>query len=197
MSNLSERISDLSIEQHARLYRKINTGVEKKISQDQTPANFASYPLSFSQERIWLEQSCHPESPFYNEALALHIEGVLRIDLLEQSLTRVINRHEILRSIFQKHEGQILQQTQSHQALKLLTKDLRDVPKHIRDNKLQELIKAETHKPFKLDQQPLFRILLYRLDDQQSVLLFIAHHIITVISELRKSHLLPYTQTFF
>ena len=45
-----------------------------------------SYPLSFSQKRLWFLQSLNSDNPFFNSTEALRIKGNLNIAALEQSL---------------------------------------------------------------------------------------------------------------
>src|SRR6185503_2789852 len=68
----------------------------------------SSVPLSFAQERYWFLEQISPGDVSLNISRAVRIKGDLRQDLLEQSLTEVINRHESLRTTFainQIHAG--------------------------------------------------------------------------------------------
>jgi hypothetical protein len=62
-------------------------------------------PLSFAQERLWFLNQWEQNSAWYNIARALHISGSLHVQMLERSLARVVERHEVLRTTFKEHAG--------------------------------------------------------------------------------------------
>ncbi|MHC5832813.1 MAG: condensation domain-containing protein, partial [Nostoc sp.] len=66
-------------------------------------------PLSFAQERLWLLNQLEPDSPFYNEQTALKLHGQLNVVALEQSLNKIIDRHEALRTNFRPINEQPVQ----------------------------------------------------------------------------------------
>jgi hypothetical protein len=52
--------------------------------------NYEELPLSYAQQRLWFLDQLEPNSPFYNIPLALHLEGQLKVDILEKSLQEII-----------------------------------------------------------------------------------------------------------
>ncbi|MCA1567668.1 MAG: condensation domain-containing protein [Acidobacteria bacterium] len=63
-------------------------------------------PLSFAQQRLWFLDKLEPGSPFYNLPAALRLEGALDEMGLEQSLSEIVRRHEVLRTNFQVVDGE-------------------------------------------------------------------------------------------
>ncbi|MEO1298423.1 MAG: condensation domain-containing protein, partial [Cyanobacteria bacterium J06636_16] len=61
--------------------------------------------LSDAQQRQWVLAQLEPESPFYIMPTAVRVQGDLSLDWLQQSLERVVERHEVLRTAFQDVEG--------------------------------------------------------------------------------------------
>jgi Condensation domain. len=57
-------------------------------------------PLSFAQQRIWFLHQMDSQNPAYNESPTIRLTGSLNIEVLEQSLNAIIERHEILRTTF-------------------------------------------------------------------------------------------------
>ncbi|NEQ77289.1 MAG: amino acid adenylation domain-containing protein [Okeania sp. SIO2C9] len=57
-------------------------------------------PISFSQEQMWFLNQLTPEEPVCNESLTIHLGGDIDIPALEESLTELIRRHEILRTTY-------------------------------------------------------------------------------------------------
>src|SRR3972149_4481308 len=62
-------------------------------------------PLSFSQERFWLEEQLTPGS-INSLSLTVRISGPLNVAALEQSLDEIVRRHEVLRTSFVVINGQ-------------------------------------------------------------------------------------------
>ncbi|MEE8593084.1 MAG: condensation domain-containing protein, partial [Candidatus Bipolaricaulota bacterium] len=57
----------------------------------------ATRPLSFSQEQQLFLQQLHPENRLHIRPVAVRLTGELDVPLLEQSLTEISKRHEVLR----------------------------------------------------------------------------------------------------
>jgi len=66
-------------------------------------------PLSFGQQRLWFLEQLEPGSVLYNVPMAVRVEGELEVEALERSLHRVIERHEVLRTVFAGIEGNPVQ----------------------------------------------------------------------------------------
>ena len=57
-------------------------------------------PLSYAQSRIWFLNRLDPTSPAYNVPAAISLDGSLDVPALEAAVLDVIERHEILRTVF-------------------------------------------------------------------------------------------------
>jgi len=66
-------------------------------------------PLSWSQQRLWVLDRIEPESAAYNVALTVRSPESLGDVALERALQRLVDRHEILRTCFQQHNGEAFQ----------------------------------------------------------------------------------------
>ncbi|WP_228803714.1 amino acid adenylation domain-containing protein [Nocardia higoensis] len=60
----------------------------------------ARLPLSPPQQRLWFLNRYAPESSAYNIAFTLRIDGPLDLAALRAALTDVIERHEVLRTVY-------------------------------------------------------------------------------------------------
>lgn len=132
--------------------------------------------LSYSQQRLWLIESMAQSSGSYNMPFALSIEGELNNELVSLSLNKIIERHDILRTSFQEDQGQITQHIHASRELEIIQHDVIARPdKHAF---LQQLIDMESSYHFDLQQEPLLRVQIVRLNQNEQVMLFNLHHII-------------------
>ncbi|HET9789164.1 MAG TPA: condensation domain-containing protein, partial [Pyrinomonadaceae bacterium] len=136
------------------------------------------FPASFGQQRLWFLNQLEPNSPFYNIPQVVRLSGELRTELLQQALTAVVARHEVLRTRFATEGGNLVQVIAPEGDIHLEVIDLTDVPDNEKDNASHALAKQEAETPFDLSQGPLLRAKLLRLEPAQHVLLMTMHHII-------------------
>ncbi|MFD0387251.1 condensation domain-containing protein [Tistrella bauzanensis] len=66
-------------------------------------------PLSFAQERIWFLAQWPDGAVAYNMAMAVRIDGPLRLDALNHAVAGVIARHPMLRSRIATIDGDPVQ----------------------------------------------------------------------------------------
>ncbi|MBP1599408.1 MAG: Glutamate-1-semialdehyde aminotransferase, partial [Acidobacteria bacterium] len=139
----------------------------------------ANLPLSFAQQRLWFLDRWNPGSPVYNIPIVLRLTGSLNLDVLQQSLTEILRRHEALRTTFAEEQGQAVQRIAAEVALKVTVIDLEHLPEEERKTEAGRLTLEESRHPFDLFLGPLFRATVLRLGDQQYVLVLVMHHIVT------------------
>ena len=75
------------------------------------------------QEQLWFLHQLEPLGGAYNVPAAMRIKGALNIKALEQSLNRVVQRHEALRTSFQFIDGNLRQHVVPSLELKLTVTD--------------------------------------------------------------------------
>ncbi|MGO7172190.1 condensation domain-containing protein, partial [Rhizobium leguminosarum] len=134
-------------------------------------------PLSFAQERLWLLEQISDYGGAYNIPVSFRLTGSLDVGVLEQTLTALVERHEVLRTRFVMVEGQGLQIVDPPSNVVLQVEDLRDVEASERELTAQHLLTAEAARPFDLAVDPGLRVLLVRLSDDEYVLSLVVHHI--------------------
>ncbi|CAN7722216.1 amino acid adenylation domain-containing protein [Caballeronia sp. LjRoot29] len=142
------------------------------------PEGMLSIPLSPAQERLWFFSRLSPQSPAYNLAGAVKLEGALDRDFLHQAVTALVSRHESLRTRFVEVDGVAMQQVDVIEPGWSVL-DLEDVPQENRAKRVTDTVNAISRAPFSLEQGPLFRVTLIRLGDCEHVLHFVTHHIIS------------------
>ncbi|MEH2084714.1 MAG: amino acid adenylation domain-containing protein [Nostoc sp.] len=135
-------------------------------------------PLSFAQQRLWFVQQLSPESDSYNMLEALRLDGSLNVVALEQSLSELIRRHEVLRTTFPTVDGNPIQHIAAATALNLPIHDLQELSALEQTSQIQEIVKYLASQPFNLAVGPLVQFTLLQLSQNEYVLLLKMHHII-------------------
>lgn len=135
-------------------------------------------PLSFGQERLWLIHQLEPNSSLYNIPLALRLKGSLNSAVLESCLADIVRRHEPLRTTFRALNGRPRQVILPGSNVQLVKRDLRG-PQNEREAEARRLAIEEAKQPFNLERGPLLRATLLQLDEEEHLLLFTIHHIIS------------------
>jgi amino acid adenylation domain-containing protein len=136
-------------------------------------------PLSFAQQRLWLLQKLEPGSAAYNVPYALRLRGVVEAWALERSLTRVVERHEALRTRLLEINGRAVQVVYPPAPVRLPRVDLRRLAADDREREALRLAQAEALRPFDLARDPLLRGALLRLDEAERVLCLTLHHVVS------------------
>ncbi|MDU9404949.1 amino acid adenylation domain-containing protein [Pseudomonas sp. zfem004] len=130
---------------------------------------------SFSQQRLWLLWQLDPRSTAYNQPALLSVRGAFDAQRLERSLQALVQRHEALRTNFRQDEQQVLQVLHSHRAFSLQQQDLRGSSQA----QLEQVAEGLTAQPFDLEHDLLLRASVLHTGEQQWVLVFCTHHIVT------------------
>lgn len=136
-------------------------------------------PLSFSQERMWFIHQLDPQSAAYNIGGAARMRRPFDLDAFRWTIEQLVLRHEVLRTAFPTVDGQPVQVILPPQQWELPVIDLRNVPASERIARVTELAEADVRAPFDLSQAPLFKTRVYRLGEDDLLLVFNLHHIIS------------------
>lgn len=134
--------------------------------------------LSFAQRRLWELNNLQANSSIYNIPFAFRLKGTINIKALEDSLLKIQERHDSLRTYFPVID---LNPTQYIDPSPLLPFKV-SVP----DNQLEDQINGEAQKiltsvfqkSFDLETGPLWRVELIPISTTESILAFTMHHMI-------------------
>ncbi|HEV7786589.1 MAG TPA: condensation domain-containing protein, partial [Thermoanaerobaculia bacterium] len=127
------------------------------------PEVVQGFRFSPQQERVWLLGRVENGDP-YRAACAVRITGGLDPEVLAAAARRVVERNEILRTVFRSLHGASIpvQVILEEPALAFRAVDLRDQRAEERETWLSEL-QQEANGPFDLERGPLLRLVLARL----------------------------------
>lgn len=135
-------------------------------------------PLSSAQQGLWIINQLEPESYAYNVSRSLCLQGKLNLVALEQSLAKVVERHEILRTTFVTVKEQPVQVILPGQNIAIPLLDLGELPEASHSSEVQRISAEEAQTPFNLAKGCPWRIKLLRLGQDSYILLLNWHHII-------------------
>jgi amino acid adenylation domain-containing protein len=136
-------------------------------------------PLSFSQQRLWFIDRFEPESAAYNVPACVRLRGQIDVPALEQALSELIRRHETLRTVFGEVEGLPVQVIMPAAPLHLAITDIGELSEEERLIEARRLVTYDALLPFDLSRGPLLRTGLVRLADDDHIVLFTMHHIVS------------------
>ncbi|MEO6230171.1 MAG: non-ribosomal peptide synthase/polyketide synthase [Ferruginibacter sp.] len=131
-------------------------------------------PLSFSQERLWVVDQLEGTVQYHLPAV-LRLKGKLNQGALIHALRQVVNRHEILRTIYQESGGKAYQLIMEPNAWNLTVAD-GSIYKNDRPA-LQQYLQQLITVPFNLAQDHMLRADLVTIDEQDAMLVVTMHHI--------------------
>jgi len=138
-----------------------------------------SFPLSYSQQRLWFLDQLESKNPTYNIPAAFRLRGRLNLSVLEETLNEIQRRHKVLQTKFASVDGKPVQIIDPEMTTKLSVVDLRDHPESERETAAWRLLEEEIQQPFELAKGPLLRATSFRLNEEDHILLLSMHHIIS------------------
>ena len=136
-------------------------------------------PLSFAQQRLWFLDQMQPGTSVCVIPVAKRLVGPLDVDVLQDALSEVVRRHEILRATFTVIEGRPVQVVSAPSRLPLPVIDLQHVPEAEREAEATAHAREEAGKIFDLARGPLFRAVLLRLRPEEHLLVITMHHLVS------------------
>ncbi|SEO75553.1 non-ribosomal peptide synthase domain TIGR01720/amino acid adenylation domain-containing protein [Amycolatopsis saalfeldensis] len=125
-------------------------------------------PLSAAQQRLWFLHQLEGPTTTYSIPYAWRLTGPLGTGALRAAFGDVVERHEVLRTVFTA-QGGVPAQRVLDEAVVDFAVERADVAARIR---------AEVDIPFRLDEPPV-RVRLFEAGSEEHVLLVLLHHVVT------------------
>ncbi|WP_044390140.1 non-ribosomal peptide synthetase [Pseudomonas syringae group genomosp. 3] len=181
-ARIAKRFVGLSLEQRQQFLTRLRQE-GKDFSLLPVPVSrhdFSAIPLSFAQQRLLFLWQLDPLSDAYKMTTGLRLQGSLNESALRRAFDHLIERHEVLRTVFQTDGDQALQVLLHNQSIALDSIDLSVLAdSELRDAELALQVTTLTGQPFDLRTGPLLRAHLFRLASDEHVLVVNMHHIVS------------------
>ncbi|GAA3184754.1 hypothetical protein GCM10020255_080780 [Rhodococcus baikonurensis] len=134
-------------------------------------ARSARLPLSAAQQRLWFVNRFDPQSSVYNIPFAIRITGDIHGDALEEALSDVIARHEVLRTIYvDSADG-------PSQVIRAISDVQFSVERYFGTDGVDSATTEFASRGFDLGSDLPIRAMLVREDADVHVLVVVIHHI--------------------
>ncbi|MFE7721962.1 amino acid adenylation domain-containing protein, partial [Nocardia rhizosphaerihabitans] len=132
----------------------------------------AAIPLSPAQQRMWFLNRFDPDSAGYNVPIAVRLSGALDTDALAAAVADLVDRHEVLRTYYPETADGPVQQ--------ILPAAEAGVALQVRETSAEQVVEAVTAlaaTTFDVTAGVPWRVVLYRITDDEAVLAMVVHHI--------------------
>jgi len=132
--------------------------------------------ISKIQEQFWILNFLHKNNTAYNIPSVFKIDGIPNIEFLQKSIDVLIQRHELLRTIFFLEKENVFQKLDGlKHVLNIKVVNLNNT---YSNEHIPKEVSEEIHVPFDLMGGNLFRVTLFIFDNNISILTIVFHHII-------------------
>ena len=154
--------------------------VQMQTRSEQKPivaaARDAALPLSYAQQRLWFFGQMEGGSEAYHIPLVVRLSGTLDVASLRRALDRIVDRHESMRTTFEREDGRTVQRIAAPGGgFDLRIEDLRSAD----EAQVQQRVDEEAASAFDLMRGPLVRGLLLRIGENAHLLAIVMHHIVS------------------
>ncbi len=144
----------------------------RPVPQDRRPAEL---PLSAAQRRMWVLYQVEGPTPTYNIPTAWRLTGALDLAALRAAVHDLVVRHETLRTVFPERDGRPRQHVLAPDDAAIPV-ELTDVTEATEAERAGALAEAAGHG-FALDREPPLRVTVFRIAEDEHVVLVLLHHI--------------------
>jgi len=176
-SDLEKQLANLSPAKKALLERKRRESSAVPVLRRIEHRD--GIPLSFAQQRFWLIHELDPKSYLYNVPRVVRLSGNLDRAALESSLNEIIRRHEALRTSFRTESGRPVQVVTPELRIVLPISEIASESGVPSLDAALELALEEYRRPFDLATGPVLRARLWKLGENDHLLLIVMHHIVS------------------
>lgn len=132
-------------------------------------------PLSHGQQALWFIHQLARESVAYNLAYAIKIPQSIDSTFLHKAFNIIVERHQILRTAFRSTSSGLAQECLPKPGFLFEGRDTVGIT----ENELISELERLAVLPFDLENGPLFKNYLFKINESEYTLLMVIHHIIS------------------
>ncbi|MCM2371156.1 non-ribosomal peptide synthetase [Aporhodopirellula aestuarii] len=177
MSDIEKRLASLSPAKRALLERMLLERAEARGSNITPRPADSDDSLSNAERRLWFVDQIAKDDPFYNMPLAARLRGPLDRRSLDVAIDQLIQRHESLRTTYHLVDGEPRRRV--HESMPIQCTWIDVAASRNLDSDLRRRMRVASRAPFDLENGPLLQITVYRINDNEHVILLVMHHIIS------------------
>jgi amino acid adenylation domain-containing protein len=133
------------------------------------------FPTTPTQASLWFINQMDPARTAYNIPASFELRGRLDAGALRASLEELVQRHEILRTVFVSRGGEVFQRVLPRLDLDWAQEER---PESAERAELIGLAELEVRRTFDLASGPLLRVRLWSFGVEHHLLTFVFHHIV-------------------
>jgi iturin family lipopeptide synthetase A len=137
------------------------------------------HELSYNQRRLWIIQQLDPKSPSYNLTGVISLKHQVNGKIIKKVLSAITARHESFRTYFTVVKEEPFQFVTKTDEIAFEMKDISSIEPNMRIKRRMQIIDEVIRVPFDLEQAPLFRSILIKVDKGMYDFVFNMHHIIS------------------
>jgi acyl-CoA synthetase (AMP-forming)/AMP-acid ligase II/acyl carrier protein len=159
-------------------YLDVNQALIKRINppiEAQSTKQRALAPLSFSQKRLWFLDQLDGPNANYHISIAVELLGEVNTDALDQALIMIVERHEVLRTIYTQLDGEPRAQVVATPSNVLQQTNVESLRVDIAQ--IDAWLNGQQSRPFILSQEIPLRAGLYQFKKNHYALSITIHHI--------------------
>jgi amino acid adenylation domain-containing protein len=164
-----------TINEMALYLTKRKDSVEERYASIQPVEQMDYYPLSSAQKRLYILQQMEPGIIAYNMPQMVPLAVDYEPAVLEQTVRKLIARHESLRTAFRLKEEEPVQEIQQPDEISFEIEYHRE----IREKSGPQTIFRQFVRPFELSEAPLLRVGVIEMEAGGAFLMVDMHHIIS------------------
>jgi len=178
MNNVDHRVDALGPKKRELLRRLLETEPVTTPSRIPRGPRRRRARASFIQEAMWLQQSRDPTNRMYHGVAGLLVHGRLDRGALARAATKIVDRHEVLRSAFVRDGDTLYQTVAPPDCFACTFVDLPRMDASELHSRCEALVEAEYARPFDLARAPLLRVSIGSSGSDAHVVLITTHHIV-------------------
>ncbi|MFC6925214.1 non-ribosomal peptide synthetase, partial [Microbulbifer taiwanensis] len=129
--------------------------------------------------RLWFIDNLQGGSPEYNMPMAFEVTGHLNLPMVRDVFNTIIDRHEILRTVYVTQEGETVQHIRNRLdvVFDVQVKDLSHLAGDVLDDQVKALVESDITTPFNLAEDLMLRVSYVKKTAGSGVIIFNMHHI--------------------